>query len=194
MSGHHDTSAVSSVGVFCGSSPGAHPEYVRTALEMGQLLGENKLRLVYGGGGRSKSGTLGIMGAVADGCLGAGGKVTGVIPTFLVGPESAHPGVQDMRRVETMAHRKDVLIGESDAFVILSGGIGTLDELFEVMTWNQLKIVRKPVVVVNTLGVFDGIAQWYERVVGDGFVPADGGGVPRFVETPASALDFLLGR
>jgi len=194
VSEHRLKPALKSVGVFCGSSPGTHPEYVRTALEMGTLLGENGLRLIYGGGGRSKNGTLGIMGAVADGCLDAGGPVTGVIPKFLVGPESAHPRVTDMRCVETMAQRKDVLIGESDAFVILSGGIGTLDELFEVMTWNQLKIIRKPVVVVNTLGVFDGLAQWYERAVGGGFVPADGGGVPRFVETPSAALDFLLGR
>ena len=90
-----------------------------------------------------------------------------------------------------MAVRKDLLIAESAAFVVLPGGIGTLDELFEVMTWNQLDLIDKPLVVVNTEGVFDGLACWYERAVAERFVPANGGGVPVFVDTPAKAIEAI---
>ncbi len=183
---------ISSVGVFCGSGGGTRPQYIEAATELGGLLAAGSLRLVYGGGGLSKNGKPGMMGSVADACLAGGGSVTGVIPTFLAGFENAHPGVSDMRFVGTMAERKDVLIAESDAFVILPGGIGTLDELFEVVTWNQLKMMDKPVLVVNTQGVFDGLAAWYERAVSEQFVPADGGGVPVFVSTPAEAVERLI--
>lgn len=183
------TNAVQSVGVFCGASEGTSPEYKAAALEAGRLIAVNGLRLVYGGGGGARTG---MMCATADGCLNHGGMVTGVIPEFLMGMEKPHPRVSDMRVVETMAERKRVLIEESDAFLILAGGIGTLDELFEVMTCKQLKLVNKPVLIVNTLGCYDGLKIWYDRAVQDQFVPANGGGVPLFAQTPQEALDLIL--
>ncbi len=186
--------AIVSIAVFCGSGPGRDPAFVAAADKFGALLGNRGWRLVYGGGSTGPSGKRGMMGTVADGCLHAGGSVTGVIPTFLTAAEHAHPGVEDMRVVQSMAERKHVLINESDAFAILPGGIGTLDELFEVVTWNQLKLMNKPVVVVNTRGIFDGLQAWYERAIDEGFVPESSGGVPHFVTTPQEAIEWLASR
>jgi uncharacterized protein (TIGR00730 family) len=131
---------------------------------MGQLLAQRGIRLVYGGGG------VGMMGAVADGVLDAGGAVTGVIPVFLNTRELKHPGVSDMRVVNTMHERKQIMVTEADGFIALPGGFGTLDELFEVLTWSQLAIHQRPVGVLNVDGFFDGVLSTLDLMVARGFL------------------------
>jgi len=154
----------SSIAVYCGSSPGHDPKYPALAYAMGGLLALQGIRLVYGGGG------VGMMGAVADGVLAAGGQVTGVIPTFLNTRELQHSGVKDMRVVETMHERKQIMVTESDGFIALPGGFGTLDELFEVLTWSQLAIHALPVGVLNVDGFFDGVLTNLDIMVERGFL------------------------
>jgi uncharacterized protein (TIGR00730 family) len=139
---------IKSVLVFCGSSPGARPEYAESASALGRLLAQRGLTLVYGGA------TVGLMGAVAEGALAAGGEVTGVIPRQLVGREIAHTGLTDLREVTTMHERKALMAELSDAVIALPGGTGTLDELFELFTWSQLGLHRMPI------GLLDVAAYW----------------------------------
>jgi len=156
-----------SLAVYCGSSPGLDPKYTALARATGTLLAQQGIRLVYGGGG------VGMMGAVADGVLAAGGQVTGVIPTFLNTRELKHPGVADMRVVETMHERKQIMVTESGGFIALPGGFGTLDELFEVLTWSQLAIHELPVGVLNVDGFFDGVLSTLDVMVARGFLRQD---------------------
>jgi uncharacterized protein (TIGR00730 family) len=139
---------IKSVLVFCGSSPGARPEYAESASALGRLLAQRGLTLVYGGA------TVGLMGAVAEGALAAGGEVTGVIPRQLVEREIAHTGLTDLREVTTMHERKALMAELSDAVIALPGGTGTLDELFELFTWSQLGLHRMPI------GLLDVAAYW----------------------------------
>ncbi|MCB1225151.1 MAG: TIGR00730 family Rossman fold protein [Verrucomicrobiales bacterium] len=152
------------IAVYCGSSPGGDPGFARAAHDLGQTLATARIRLVYGGGG------TGMMGAVADGALRAGGAVTGVIPDFLDTRELKHPDVADMRVVRSMHERKQLMVTESDAFIALPGGFGTLDELFEVLTWSQLDLHRKPIGLLNFNGYFDGLLTCLDRMVSDGFL------------------------
>lgn len=135
--------------VFCGSRSGTNPAFVASARELGRLLGERGIRLVYGGG------SLGMMGAVADGCLEAGGEVIGVIPEFLMNLELGHRGVTRLEIVPDMLERKKRMAELSDAFITLPGGIGTLDELFEMLTWVRLGVHRKPNGLLNVDGFYD---------------------------------------
>jgi uncharacterized protein (TIGR00730 family) len=150
-----------SVCVFCGSSPGRAPEYVSAARAVGTLLGERRTRLVYGGG------RVGLMGELADAALGAGGEVVGVIPEALRAREVAHEGLQDLRIVASMHDRKALMAQLSDAFVALPGGAGTLEEFFEVWTWAQLGIHRKPCAVLNVAGYFDGLLAFLDHAVAE---------------------------
>ncbi len=153
-----------SLAVYCGSSPGNDPRFVELARQAGELLAARGIRLVYGGGG------TGMMGAVANGALAAGGEVTGVIPGFLNTRELKHPGVADMHMVDTMHERKMLMVDFAEGFVALPGGFGTLDELFEVLTWSQLAIHTKPIGLVNALGYFDGILACLDGMVERGFL------------------------
>lgn len=173
--------------VFCGSSPGNRPEYLQAARETGAALATHGITLVYGGGGK------GMMGAVADGALEGGGRVIGVIPTWMMGKEAAHPGVQQMIQVETMLERKTRMAELSDAFLVLPGGLGTLDELFEMATWSQLNLHgnTKPTAVLNTCGYYDELRNWLGRAVADGFVSKQTPGMPTFLtEANAFIADF----
>ena len=136
------------------------------AFQAGQLIAQKGWRLVYGGGG------LGLMGSVADGALNAGGSVLGVIPELLVNAELAHPRVTELRIVPDMAVRKTRLIEQSDAFLILPGGMGTLDELFEVITLAQLGYMQKPIIIYNPDGFYDLLMQFGDHLVASGFVNA----------------------
>jgi uncharacterized protein (TIGR00730 family) len=156
-----------SLAVYCGSSPGNDPRYVSMARAVGTLLAQRQIRLVYGGGG------VGMMGAVADGALAAGGEVTGVIPEFLNTRELKHPGVADMRVVATMHERKMLMVDLSEGFISLPGGFGTLDELFEALTWSQLSIHSRPIGVINTDGYFDGLLSCLDGMVSRGFLRAE---------------------
>lgn len=153
-----------SLAVYCGSSPGNAPAYIRAARDTGKLLAQRGIRLVYGGGG------VGMMGAVADGALESGGGVTGVIPAFLNTRELKHPGVADMRVVATMHERKMLMVDLAAGFIALPGGFGTLDELFEVLTWSQLAIHACPVGLLNLDGYFDGILSCLDGMVTRGFL------------------------
>jgi uncharacterized protein (TIGR00730 family) len=150
--------------VFCGSSPGADVAYRAAAVDLGHRLAERGIELVYGGA------SVGLMGAVADAALEGGGHVIGVIPQSLVDREIAHPGLGDLRVVESMHERKAVMAELSDAFVALPGGTGTLEELFEVYTWNQLGLHAKPLGLFNVRGYYDALARFLDHAVQERFV------------------------
>jgi uncharacterized protein (TIGR00730 family) len=153
--------------VFCGSSPGRLPEYSESASELGRLLVERRLELVYGGA------RVGLMGTLADAVLAAGGTVIGVIPTRLVEHEIAHAGVTKLHVVETMHERKALMAELSDAVIALPGGSGTLDELFELFTWKQLGLHRKPIGLLNTAGYWNPLLAFLEHAVNERFLRAE---------------------
>lgn len=152
-----------SICVFCGSSPGLRPEYVQVARDAGRLIAERGWTLVYGGG------RVGLMGAVADAALAAGGRVVGVIPKMLLDLEVGHLGLSELRVVQSLAERKQVMGELSDAFLSLPGGLGTLDELCEVWTWAQLGLHRKPCGLLNPDGYFDALIDFMDHAVAEGF-------------------------
>ncbi len=155
---------LNSLCVYCGSSPGEKPEYAKTAHSLGKFLGEHGIRLVYGGG------NVGLMGAVADGALEAGGEVVGVIPHALREKELAHSGLTELHSVSSMHERKTMMAELSDAFVALPGGIGTLEEIFEVYTWTQLGFHAKPCAFLNVSGYFDPLFEFLNRMVEQRFL------------------------
>jgi uncharacterized protein (TIGR00730 family) len=152
--------------VYCASSPGHDPAIQATALALGRLLVAEGLGLVYGGA------SVGLMGALADATLEAGGEVVGVMPQQLVDREIAHRGLTELHVVQTMHQRKALMAELSDAFVALPGGIGTLEELIEIFTWEQLGIHSKPLGVINTAGYYDGLAGFLDHAVEQGFQQA----------------------
>lgn len=156
--------AMDSVCVFCGSRPGNDPAYVAAARETGTAIAERGWRLVYGGG------QIGIMGAVADAALAAGGEVIGVIPRSLLHKEVAHPGVTRMHVVTSMHRRKALMSSLSDGFLTLPGGFGTLEEFFETLTWAQLGLQPKPCALLNVEGFWDPMLKMLQNLVEDGFV------------------------
>lgn len=160
------------VAVFCGSLPGHDPVFREAATSLGELLAHRGIALVYGGG------RVGLMGAVADGALGAGGRVVGVIPRSLVDRELAHPRLTDLRVTTSMHERKATMADLADAFVALPGGAGTLDELFEAWTWTMLGIHAKPCALLDVAGFYDPMRAHVERMVSSGFVdPAQATGL-----------------
>ncbi|HEX7115573.1 MAG TPA: TIGR00730 family Rossman fold protein [Steroidobacter sp.] len=153
-----------SVCVFCGSSAGNRPEYSALARSVGTLLARQGMTLVYGGG------RVGLMGALADAALAAGGRVVGVIPRMLLEREVGHEGLTELHVVGTMSERK-VMMGElSQAFLALPGGIGTMDELFEAWTWTQLDLHDKPCGLLNHEGYYDSLLAFLDHARGEGFL------------------------
>lgn len=150
--------------VFCGSSSGAHPDYVAAARAVGALLARSGIGLVYGGA------SVGLMGAAADAAREAGGEVVGVIPRSLVEREVAHAGLEDLRIVCSMRERKTLMAELSDGFVALPGGIGTLEKIFEVWTWAQLGGHGKPCALLNTRGFFDRLLDVLDHVTTEAFL------------------------
>lgn len=149
------------IGVFCGSSLGSNTAFADAAEALGTAIVKNGDELVYGGG------NIGLMGVIADKVLELGGKVTGIMPGHLAAHEIAHRDIQDLQLVETMMERKELLIKQSDVFVALPGGFGTLDESSEVITWNQLKLIQKPFGILNTDGFYDHLLAFIDRAVED---------------------------
>ncbi|HWC85239.1 MAG TPA: TIGR00730 family Rossman fold protein [Solirubrobacteraceae bacterium] len=172
--------------IFCGSSPGLRPEYAEAAVALGRLLAERGAGVVYGGA------SVGLMGAVADGALAAGGEVIGVIPTRLVESEIAHAGLTDLRVVETMHERKALMAELSDAVIALPGGTGTLDELFEMITWAQLGLHRKPIGLLDVLGYWERLLAFLDHMVDERFLYAEHRDM-LIVEHAAAALVERLG-
>ena len=156
-----------SVCVYCGSNMGARPEYAAKATALGTRLAREGLALVYGGG------NVGLMGIVADAALAAGGKVIGVIPEQLVGWEVAHTGLTELQVVANMHERKARMFDLSDAFVALPGGFGTLDEMFEMLTWRQLGLGDKPCAFLDTEGFYAPLVAMMDRMVDERFLHAD---------------------
>ncbi len=150
--------------VFCGSSSNANQAYFDAARKLGAEIGRRGMTLVYGGA------HVGLMGAVADAALAAGGEVTGVIPRALVEKEVAHTGLTELRVVESMHDRKALMNELSDGFITMPGGFGTLDELFETLTWAQLRFHEKPIGLLNVNGYFDALLDFADRAVADGFI------------------------
>jgi uncharacterized protein (TIGR00730 family) len=154
----------SAVCVFCGSSPGARPAYREAAEALGRLLAAQGRTLVYGGG------NVGLMGTVADAALAGGGRVIGVIPQHLVAREVGHTGLTDLRRVNSMHERKQLMADLADTFVLLPGGLGSLEEFFEVWTWGQLGLHGKPYGLLNVDGYFDRLLAFLDHAVAERFV------------------------
>jgi hypothetical protein len=176
---------VKRVCVFCGSNPGTRPEYVEAARDFGRTLVRQRLGLVYGGG------SVGLMGALADAVLANGGEVIGVIPRPLASRELAHPGVNDLRLVDSMHERKATMASLADAFVALPGGLGTLEETLEILTWAQLGIHAKPVAVLDVLGYYAGLRHLLAHAQGEGFVRAEHAALLLFASTADDLLDRL---
>jgi uncharacterized protein (TIGR00730 family) len=170
--------------VFCGSSRGTDPAYVEAAEAMSAELVRRGIGVVYGGG------SVGLMGVVADTALAAGGEVIGVIPRFLHRREIMHEGVTDLRVVESMHERKALMADLADAFVVLPGGIGTLEEAFEALTWTQLGIQDKPVGLLDVDGFWDPLRDLLGRAVEAGFLRADVAEIP-WESDSARLLDAL---
>ncbi|GAA0782800.1 TIGR00730 family Rossman fold protein [Roseibium denhamense] len=173
---------LTSVCVYCGSSFGADPLYEAVATHLGQLLGDAGLRLVYGGG------AVGLMGTVARAALESGGKVTGIIPHFLEEREVMLDTLEDLVITDNMHERKQLMFQKSDAFIALPGGIGTLEETVEMMTWAQLGQHRKPVVLANINGFWSPLLELFDHMRSQGFIRPETE-VPYLV---ADSLDDVL--
>ena len=171
--------------VFCGSSPGARPEYTETAQDLGSLLVERGLGLVFGGA------DVGLMGRLADAVMSEGGEAIGVIPQALVDREIAHLGLSDLRVVGSLHERKATMAELSDAFIALPGGLGTLEELFEVYTWSQLGLHAKPCALLNVAGYFDALAGFLDHAVAERFVSEHHRETLIVEEHPRALLDRL---
>ena len=167
--------------VFCAASPGANPVYVRQASAMGQYLAETGRRVIYGGG------RTGLMGALAEGALGAGGEVIGIMPKHLVDLEVAHTGLAELHVVASMHERKALLAELSDGFLAMPGGLGTMEELFEIWTWGQLGLHRKPYGLFEVNGFFAPLLTFLDHAVGEGFIRPEYRGL-LVVDTVPSAL------
>jgi len=179
-------SKLRSICVFCGSSVGAKPQYAAAATAFGRLLGERGIRVVYGGG------NVGLMGVLADAALAAGGEVIGVIPQMLVDRELAHRQITELRIVTSMHERKALMAELSDAFVALPGGLGTYEELCEVLTWGQLGIHHKPCGCLNVLGYFDPFACLLDHSVSEGFLRPEQRRLFLEAADPQQLLDMLI--
>lgn len=155
-----------SIVVFCGSSAGLDPVYMEQARQLGAALAQRNITLVYGGA------KVGLMGAVADGALQAGGKVIGVLPHFLQQKELAHTGLTELVLVDTMHERKTKMNELSDGVIALPGGFGTMEELFEMLTWGQLGLHQKPVGMLNVNGFYDALHQLSQTMTEKGFLSA----------------------
>ena len=174
------------INVFCGSSPGNGPIYMDVADALGTELAKRSIGLVYGGG------SGGLMGAVARAADGAGGRVLGVIPAALAPKELSGESIGELRVVDTMHERKAIMAAESDAFIAMPGGFGTLDELFEVMTWVQLGIQNKSIGLLNVDGYFDPIVAWIDQAIEHGFVRSRHRDLIVVASDPVELLDRLI--
>jgi len=180
---------IRSVCVYCGSSPGRDETYVKAGHLLGRSLAKSGLRLVYGGG------TKGIMGAVAEGALKAGGKVTGIIPRFLINREATETALDRLDELvitDNMHERKHRMFEKSDAFVALPGGIGTVEEIVEIMTWGQLGHHRKPIVFANVKGFWDPMLALLDHMSSEGFIHTAQRVKPLVVDDPEAIVAAIM--
>ncbi|HEX2606582.1 MAG TPA: TIGR00730 family Rossman fold protein [Flavisolibacter sp.] len=177
---------INKLAVFCGSKPGADPLYRQHAIQLARLLAENKVELIYGGGKN------GLMGTVADTVMEQGGIVRGVIPQVLVEWESQHDKITELLVVDNMHLRKRKLYELCDAAVILPGGFGTLDELFEILTWNQLSLHDKKIFLLNSGGFYTHLLLHLEQLQREGFLYGKLTEVITVIATPEELLPYLI--
>ena len=174
--------------VFCGSATGVNRLYSETAGRLGSLLAKSSARLVYGGG------KVGLMGVLADAVMSGGGKVTGVIPTFLLDKEVGHRGITDLEVVDSMHQRKQRMAELADAFVALPGGWGTLEELSEILTWKQLGLITQPVILLNTNQFFNPLLDQMRLMVKEGFLQSGYVNFLHVEKTPEDIISLLTDR
>jgi uncharacterized protein (TIGR00730 family) len=176
---------VHSVAVFCGSQSGIRPDYAAAAQALGLGLAESGMRLIYGGG------HVGLMGHVADGAVAAGGTVVGVIPEFLTRWEVAHDGISELIVTDSMHTRKRRMFEMADAFVTMPGGLGTLDETFEILTWRQLRLHDKPILICDIAGSSRALLGAIEAAIAEGFARPEIRGLYEVVEGVPAVLERL---
>jgi uncharacterized protein (TIGR00730 family) len=176
---------INSMAVFCGSNAGIDPMFTEHAKQLGYLLAEKNITLIYGGGSR------GLMGTVANAVLEKKGKVIGIIPTLLTKWEVQHENITELLVVDDMHIRKKLLYEKCDAAIILPGGIGTLDEFFEMLTWNQLKIHNKKIFLLNTNGFYDSLLDHIKRMQQEKFLHEQLENRITLLEHPNSIIDYL---
>ncbi len=172
------------VAVYCGSADGNHPAFLAEARALGKAVAQAGMGVVYGGA------NVGLMGAMADAALAAGAEVIGVLPEVLAGREIAHTGLTRLESVATMHQRKARMVALADAFLILPGGYGTLDEMLEIVTWSQLRLHAKPCILINTLGYWDGLLAFLDSTVTAGFLKPEN----RALLLVASNAEEAMGR
>ena len=177
--------ALETVSVFCASADGVRAEYRAAAVEAGRTLAERGIGVVYGGA------TNGLMGAVADAALLAGGRVVGIMPEVLDGKESTHRGCTELLLVDTMHARKALMQERSDAFLVLPGGFGTMEELFEMLTWQVLRLHSKPICLVNVCGFYDPLLQFLDRCVTEGVLRPKAREIVLVADTVGGALALM---
>lgn len=161
------------------------PEYLATARDLGRSIAGRGYGLLFGGA------TVGAMGVIAEGALGAGGEVVGVIPDIIMDREIGHRGLTELHVVRTMHERKALMASRADAFVALPGGYGTMDEFIEIVTWAQLRIHSKPCVLVNVGGYYDGLLAFLDKAVEQGFIKAENRGLVQVARDAAEALELV---
>lgn len=177
--------AIKSLSVFCGSKNGSDNLFCEQAREIGYLLAKNQITLIYGGGNK------GIMGVIANAVLENEGKVIGIMPRFLAIPEHRHNGLTELIEVDDMHIRKRLLYEKCDAALVLPGGFGTMDEFFEMLTWNQLHIHNKKIFVVNTSGFYDHLIAFLNKAEEEGFLYSDIHQYLRIISSPEELELFL---
>jgi uncharacterized protein (TIGR00730 family) len=181
----HAELQVNALCVFCGSSARGREEHRQAATNLGKLFAEKKIRLVYGGG------RVGLMGIIADSVMQTGGQVTGIIPGHLEKSEVGHEGISELIVVDSMHLRKELMFQKSDGFVILPGGFGTLDELFEILTWKQLHLHDKPVIIVNINHYWDPLKTLIDHSISEGYAHPSHSKLFTFVDTIEEILPAL---
>jgi uncharacterized protein (TIGR00730 family) len=174
-----------SIAVFCGSKSGDNPIFEQHATELGSILGDRNITLIYGGGRK------GLMGATADAVMAKGGKVMGIIPELLIGWEQQHLGITDLQVVADMHSRKKIIYDMCDAAIILPGGFGTLDELFEILTWNTLKIHSKKIILLNSAGFYTSMIAHIDQMEQSGFLYEKWTDRIEVHDTPQAIFDSL---
>ncbi|HXS77473.1 MAG TPA: TIGR00730 family Rossman fold protein [Terracidiphilus sp.] len=176
---------VKRVAVYCGSANGSNFDFLAEAKALGSAIANASLGLVYGGA------SVGLMGAVADAALAGGAEVIGVLPEILSGSEIAHRGLTRLEMVPTMHERKARMVKLADAFVMLPGGYGTLDEMMEIVTWKQLHLHEKPCVLINTARYWDGLLVFLDRAVAAGFLKPENRELMEVVDTAEEAVNLV---
>jgi len=174
------------VAVYCGSTNGNDPAYLDEARALGKAIADAGLGVVYGGA------NVGLMGAMADAALASGAEVIGVLPEILSGREIAHTGLTRLETVATMHQRKARMVALADAFLILPGGYGTLDEMLEIVTWSQLRLHAKPCILINTLGYWDVLLDFLDRTVRSGFLKPENRALVLVAATAAEAVKTVI--